>query len=104
MVFLKKICRNGLRRTNSALYPKAQTSGLSISQIEKVAQQQGYSPAEIARIKERVEKVRTEQNKVLTNVTPPENTSRTQLGQLSEPQPSNIASAIFGKALLQKKD
>ena len=82
---------------------KAQTSGLSISQIEKVAQQQGYSPAEIARIKERVEKVRTEQNKVLTNVTLPENTSRTQLGQLSEPQSSNISSAVFGKSLFTKE-
>jgi protein involved in polysaccharide export with SLBB domain len=39
----------------------------------------------------------------LTNVTPPENTSRTQLGQLSEPQSSNITSTIFGKSLFTKE-
>jgi DNA-binding transcriptional MerR regulator len=103
MVFPKKSVETVSDEQIQLFIQKAQTSGLSISQIEKVAQQQGYSPAEIARIKERVEKVRTEQNKVLTNVTPPENTSRTQLGQLSEPQPSNIASA-FWQSFLQKKD
>lgn len=86
----------------TAFYKKAQSSGMTEAQIEKAARSQGYSPSDIAKVRERIALIlsNTPSN---TTIIPMVDNSRITLPNSSNEiviiNPTNSNSLIFGESL-----
>jgi polysaccharide biosynthesis/export protein len=88
----------------SLFYKKAQSSGMSEADIEKAAITQGYSAAEIARVRERISKMQLN-NSSSTSVQAVDNSRRTlessdkKASQVVAADVPKVSSSIFGESL-----
>ncbi len=88
----------------TSFYKKAQSSGMTEAQIEKAAVSQGYTAAEIARVRERIAKLQLN-NSTSSSVQSVDNSRRTlesvdkKASQLVASEVSQSSSLVYGESL-----
>ncbi|MFM6947454.1 MAG: SLBB domain-containing protein [Aquirufa sp.] len=86
----------------TAFYRKAQSSGMSEVQIEKAALSQGYTPADIAKVRERIAQLVSNSSMSSSSLTVSDNSRKTLLPSSSETGMKNSTtsnSLLFGESL-----